>query len=90
MKKTWEEATIEEIENYCENNKTGLIIKDGKVTGEERTEGQKNSTRIQIGSRYECHIENTMIFLRLLQRRGKEIANESDKNKRGNHKSDRV
>ena len=49
MKKTWEEATIEEIENYCENNKTGLIIKDGKVTGEERTEGQKKSTRAMIG-----------------------------------------
>ena len=43
MKKTWEEATIEEIENYCENNKTGLIIKGGKVTGEERTEGQKKA-----------------------------------------------
>ena len=43
MKKTWEEATIEEIENYCENNKAGLIIKDGKVTGEERTEGQKKA-----------------------------------------------
>ena len=36
MKKTWEEATSEEIENYCEHNKTGLIIEDGKVTGEEQ------------------------------------------------------
>ena len=43
MKKTWEEATIEEIENYCENNKTGLIIKDGKVTGEEKTEEQEKA-----------------------------------------------
>lgn len=43
MKKTWEEATIEEIENYCENNKTGLIIKDGKVTGEEQTREQKKA-----------------------------------------------
>ena len=43
MKKTWEEATIEEIENYCENNKTGLIIEAGKVTGEEKTEEQEKA-----------------------------------------------
>lgn len=38
MKKTWEEATIEEIENYCAKSKTGLIIEAGKVTGEEPAE----------------------------------------------------
>ena len=54
MKKTWEEATIEEIENYCEKNKTGLIIEGGKVTGEEKTDEQRKSTRIMIASRYEC------------------------------------
>ena len=80
MKKTWEEATIEEIENYCENNKTGLIIKDGKVTGEERTEGQKKKHPCHDWRRHECYEENHTIFLRLLQRRGKEIANESNKN----------
>ena len=43
MKKAWEEATIEEIENYCAKSKTGLIIEDGKVTGEEKTEEQEKA-----------------------------------------------
>ena len=43
MKKTWEEATIEEIENYCAKSKTGLIIEAGKVTGEEKTEEQEKA-----------------------------------------------
>ena len=43
MKKTWEEATIEEIENYCAKSKTGLIIEAGKVTGEEPAEEQEKA-----------------------------------------------
>lgn len=43
MKKAWEEATIEEIENYCAKSKTGLIIEAGKVTGEEPAEEQEKA-----------------------------------------------
>ena len=43
MKKAWEEATIEEILNYCTESKTGLIIEAGKVTGEEQAEEQEKA-----------------------------------------------